>query len=54
MFIVKPPPDVINWENPKGNEGKELPDGFRYGSDNNSDWLTVAQIRDMVGEYGDN
>ena len=54
MFIVKPPPDVINWENPKGNEGKELPDDFRYGSDNNSDWLTVAQIRDIVGGYGDN
>ncbi len=49
MFIVKPPENVINWKNPKGNEGKELPDGFSYGSDNNTDWLTVAQIRDMVG-----
>lgn len=30
--------------------GSELPDGFRYSSDTNHHWLTVAELRDLVGE----
>jgi UDP-N-acetylglucosamine 4,6-dehydratase (inverting) len=33
--------------NPKV-DGKPLPDGFRYASDNNPEWLTVPQLRELV------
>jgi UDP-N-acetylglucosamine 4,6-dehydratase len=29
-------------------EGSRVPDGFKYTSDNNSDWLSEAQIRELV------
>ncbi len=36
--------------------GEKCPDGFKYNSGNNDDWLTVEQIRglvdDFVAEYG--
>ena len=36
------------WDASPGNrEGTPLADGFRYTSDNNSDWLTVARLRAM-------
>jgi UDP-N-acetylglucosamine 4,6-dehydratase/5-epimerase len=30
--------------------GQPVPEGFRYTSDTNSDWLTVDQLRKLVGE----
>jgi UDP-N-acetylglucosamine 4,6-dehydratase len=36
-----------NWED----EGKRVPDGFKYTSDNNSEWLTVDQIRQLVKPF---
>ena len=36
-----------NWED----EGKRVPDGFKYTSDNNSEWLTVEQIRQLVQPF---
>lgn len=30
-------------------QGEELPPGFRYASDTNDDWLTVDELREMVG-----
>ena len=47
MFVIQP---VHSWwteDNWTG--GKSLPDGFRYGSDNNSEWLTIDALREMVG-----
>jgi UDP-N-acetylglucosamine 4,6-dehydratase len=32
-------------------EGKPVPDGFEYTSDNNSEWLTVDQIRTLVAPF---
>ncbi|HPH97492.1 MAG TPA: UDP-N-acetylglucosamine 4,6-dehydratase (inverting) [Anaerolineaceae bacterium] len=32
-----------------GVAGKPCPDGFRYASDTNTDWLTLDQIREMAG-----
>ncbi|OHB66424.1 MAG: UDP-N-acetylglucosamine 4,6-dehydratase (inverting) [Planctomycetes bacterium RBG_13_63_9] len=29
--------------------GKPCPDGFSYSSDNNTDWLSVEQLRQMIG-----
>jgi UDP-N-acetylglucosamine 4,6-dehydratase len=31
--------------------GQPCPDGFSYSSDNNTDWMTVAQIRQLVNRY---
>lgn len=31
--------------------GRQCPDGFRYASDTNSDWLTKEKIQDLVQEY---
>jgi UDP-N-acetylglucosamine 4,6-dehydratase len=45
-------PAVRSWD--KGaflekNGGRPCPDGFRYSSETNSRWLTVAELRDMIG-----
>ena len=34
-------------------KGEYCPDGFKYSSDSNSDWLTVEQIRQMIREHVD-
>lgn len=31
-----------------GSFGKLLSDGFRYASNNNSEWLSIDQIREMI------
>jgi UDP-N-acetylglucosamine 4,6-dehydratase len=31
--------------------GRQLPEGFRYSSDNNPQWLTVDQLRELVSDY---
>lgn len=31
--------------------GEKCPDGFKYNSGNNDDWLTVEQIRGLVGDF---
>lgn len=31
--------------------GRQLPDGFRYSSDTNPQWLTVDQLRELVSDY---
>jgi UDP-N-acetylglucosamine 4,6-dehydratase len=36
-----------NWED----EGTRVPDGFKYTSDNNSEWLTVEQIQKLVQPF---
>jgi UDP-N-acetylglucosamine 4,6-dehydratase len=48
FFIVQPQHSFWKWENQK--EGRPLPDGFRYASDNNSEWLTEREIKDMIEE----
>ncbi len=48
IFVIQPVRpwwSVNNW--PKGNP---LPDGFRYTSDNNSQWLSVEDLREFVRE----
>lgn len=32
------------------NGGESLPDGFAYTSDNNTEWLTIEQLIEMVGD----
>src|SRR6266545_2119040 len=49
MFIVKPPETL--WERGLQYEGKSLPEGFRYSSDTNSQWLDVDGIREFVAPF---
>jgi UDP-N-acetylglucosamine 4,6-dehydratase len=47
MFVVQPTAALWfghEWEG----RGKRLPEGFRYGSDTNPQWLTLEQIQEMV------
>ena len=46
MFVIRPSHSWWDVGGPDG--GKSLSDGFRYGSDNNPNWLTVEKIQEMV------
>jgi UDP-N-acetylglucosamine 4,6-dehydratase/5-epimerase len=58
MFVVQPVQDV--WAHPFGHAweklGKPLPEGFRFASNTNADWLTIEQIQQIIApfeaEYG--
>ncbi len=44
-------PSSHDWSEDVGKKTKSVkrcPDGFRYSSDGNKDWLTVAQLREMI------
>jgi UDP-N-acetylglucosamine 4,6-dehydratase len=50
MYVVQPSPNAWfghDWQA----EGQALPAGFRFGSDNNPQWLSVNQIREMVAPF---
>ncbi len=50
MYVVQPSLNAWfghDWQA----EGKALPSGFRFGSDNNPRWLDVNQIRHMVAPF---
>ena len=49
MFIVKPPETL--WKRDMTYEGQPLPDGFRYSSDNNSEWLDLEGIKQFVAPF---
>lgn len=47
-YVIQP---EFNWWSGKNVEGaKTLPEGFNYISNQNTDWLTVEQLRDLVEE----
>jgi len=45
-YVIQP--ELSWWSTEKNKEGKKLPEGFAYTSDNNSDWLTVEQLRELA------
>ncbi len=52
MFVVQPAAALwfgYHWSD----IGKPLPDGFHYASDNNTEWLTVDEIRKIVAPIED-
>jgi UDP-N-acetylglucosamine 4,6-dehydratase/5-epimerase len=49
MFIVKPPETL--WERSLQYGGQPLPEGFRYSSDNNKDWLDVNGIQKLIEPF---
>ncbi len=51
MFVVQPvdTPWETQWRGQEwAQKGKSLPDGFLYASNNNPEWMTIAQIQDMI------
>jgi UDP-N-acetylglucosamine 4,6-dehydratase len=51
MYVVTP--TVTLWQRDLHYEGLPLPDGFRYASDSNPEWLNIDQIREIVTPYED-
>ncbi len=49
MFIVKPPETL--WERSLQYDGRPLPEGFRYSSDTNQQWLDVQGIRSLIEPF---
>lgn len=48
MFVIQP---VNPWWGPASwSQGKPLPDGFKYTSDNNEWWLTLEELQQMIRE----
>ena len=46
MFVIQPAHPW--WFSDNWKEGKPLPDSFRYGSDNNGEWLTVQELQTLI------
>jgi UDP-N-acetylglucosamine 4,6-dehydratase/5-epimerase len=49
MYVVTP--TVTLWQRNLKYEGTPLPDGFRYGSDTNSRWLSLDELREIVSIF---
>ncbi|SDZ33561.1 UDP-N-acetylglucosamine 4,6-dehydratase [Evansella caseinilytica] len=43
-------PEFPWWKKDYGNGGKPVPEGFRYTSDSNSEWLNVDDLKKLVNE----
>ena len=43
-------PQINNWDKDKNRikDGKKVPEGFVYASDNNSEWMTDSQLQDWI------
>ena len=48
MFVIQPVHPW--WGRANWSQGKPLPDGFKYASDKNERWLTIEELRQMIGE----
>jgi len=48
-FVIQPELSFWSIENTNHNSGKPCPDGFRYSSDTNTKWLTVDDLRKVLG-----
>jgi UDP-N-acetylglucosamine 4,6-dehydratase len=46
MYVIKPSHPW--WKCDNWNEGKPLPEGFRYISNENSEWLSIEDLGEMV------
>ena len=49
MFVVQPS-EALWFGHAWQDIGQPLPDGFRYASDSNSDWLSIDQIKEIVSQ----
>jgi UDP-N-acetylglucosamine 4,6-dehydratase/5-epimerase len=48
-FVIEP--QFPWWERKTPNSGKPLADGFSYTSNNNTEWLSVPALQEMLGDY---
>ncbi len=49
-FVILPDPQCMGFRRqPDPEGGKPCPDGFRYSSDTNTQWLSVEQMRRLIG-----
>jgi UDP-N-acetylglucosamine 4,6-dehydratase len=48
MFVIRPA--FSWWTKENWARGRDLPDGFRYVSDGNSEWLSVDELRILAEE----
>ena len=46
MYVIQP--NHPWWKSANWMNARALPDGFRYASDTNTEWMTDQQVRDMV------
>lgn len=46
-YVIQP--EFPFWTKSFAEGGKELPEGFEYTSDKNNEWLTIEEIRDLLG-----
>lgn len=47
-FVIQPAHPW--WQPGNWSRGKKLPEGYSYTSDNNDNWLTVAELKELIGE----
>jgi len=45
-FVIEP--ELKFWTKNDSDGGKQLPDGFRYTSDTNTEWLSVDDLKEMI------
>jgi UDP-N-acetylglucosamine 4,6-dehydratase/5-epimerase len=48
MYVIQPPQA---WDENGRMQGRTLPDGFRYGSDTNSQWLSEDDLHELLGSF---
>ncbi len=48
MFVIQP--THAWWSNSRWTEGKQLPEGFRYASNTNPEWLSTEKLHQLVGD----
>ena len=48
-FVILP--EQPRWGPLQWSEGKPLPDGFEYTSDNNTEWMSIDDLRKIIGEH---
>ncbi len=51
-FVIQPEHSFWEENGFKKNGGKSCPDGFRYSSETNTNWLSVDALRDIAGMNG--
>lgn len=45
-FVIEP--ELKFWNKNGGDGGRELPEGFRLSSDNNTSWLNIDDLKKMI------
>jgi hypothetical protein len=45
-------PQINGWSNDSERikDGKPVPEGFRYSSDNNKEWMTISELRSWLAK----